>query len=233
MCRGHAQHSHGWTSLIGAIMRHSDPAGRYQTMPDQGLSTSARLPAPRATVDPGAAVEIGEEPPSQHMRPRVIYDAKPGSPLEVDRELYGRLARETGKRTPGRPVRRAPADGPGVAGACRADLPDRRRRGAAGGGSERVEPGEPARAVLGVAHAPAPPGAPHALRPAVVVPAVPQADADDDRRQRPATGATRTAAAVTTCSGRGATRTSTSCSTARSSTSAVTAISCARSRRFT
>src|SRR5215467_12092495 len=33
------------------------------------------------------------------MRPRVIYDAKPGSPLEVDRELYGRLARETGRRT--------------------------------------------------------------------------------------------------------------------------------------
>src|SRR5262244_2733635 len=35
----------------------------------------------------------------RHMRPRVIYDAKPGSPLEVDRELYGRLARETGRRT--------------------------------------------------------------------------------------------------------------------------------------
>ena len=33
------------------------------------------------------------------MRPRVIYDAKPGSPLEIDRELYGRLARETGRRT--------------------------------------------------------------------------------------------------------------------------------------
>ena len=31
--------------------------------------------------------------------PRVIYSAKPGSPLEVDRELYGRLARETGRRT--------------------------------------------------------------------------------------------------------------------------------------
>src|SRR5207245_10684262 len=33
------------------------------------------------------------------MRPRVIYDAKPGSPLEINRELYGRLARETGRRT--------------------------------------------------------------------------------------------------------------------------------------
>src|SRR5262245_56590022 len=31
--------------------------------------------------------------------PRVIYEAKPGSPLEVDRELYGRLGRETGRRT--------------------------------------------------------------------------------------------------------------------------------------
>src|SRR5207249_8962105 len=40
--RGHAQDSHGWTSLIGAIMRHSDPAGRYQTMPDRALSTLAR-----------------------------------------------------------------------------------------------------------------------------------------------------------------------------------------------
>src|SRR5437016_3906136 len=32
-------------------------------------------------------------------RPRVIYAAKPGSPLEVDRELYGRLAGEAGRRT--------------------------------------------------------------------------------------------------------------------------------------
>jgi uncharacterized protein YcgI (DUF1989 family) len=31
-------------------------------------------------------------------RPRVIYEAKPGSPLEVSGELYGRLARETGTR---------------------------------------------------------------------------------------------------------------------------------------
>src|SRR2546425_11108564 len=33
------------------------------------------------------------------MRPRVIYEAKPGSPLEVDRGLYERLARETDRRT--------------------------------------------------------------------------------------------------------------------------------------
>ena len=32
-------------------------------------------------------------------RPRVIYEAKPGSPLEADRDLYTRLARETGRRS--------------------------------------------------------------------------------------------------------------------------------------
>src|SRR6267143_2142559 len=49
---GHAKHSHGWTSLIGAIMLPSDPAGRYQTMFDQDLSTLARLPRANATVEP-------------------------------------------------------------------------------------------------------------------------------------------------------------------------------------
>src|SRR5436190_409296 len=28
-------------------------------------------------------------------RPRVIYEAKPGTPLDVDRKLYGRLAADT------------------------------------------------------------------------------------------------------------------------------------------
>ena len=32
-------------------------------------------------------------------KPRVIYEAKPGSPLDVDRAFYGRLARETHGRT--------------------------------------------------------------------------------------------------------------------------------------
>jgi len=31
--------------------------------------------------------------------PRVIYEPRPGSPLQVDRELYGRLGRETASRT--------------------------------------------------------------------------------------------------------------------------------------
>src|SRR5262249_34789401 len=106
---GHAQDSHGWTSLIGAIMRHSDLAGRYQTMPDRALSTSARPLTSSATSDRGAAREWTKqsggrtrgtaEARATHMRPRVIYDAKPGSPLEVARELYSRLARETGRRT--------------------------------------------------------------------------------------------------------------------------------------
>src|SRR5262249_11157866 len=96
---GHAQDSHGWTSLIGAIMRHSEPAGRYQTMPDRALSTSAHLLTSRATSDRSAALEWTKryrgrtrgtaEARAIQMRPRVIYDAKPGSPLEVDRELYG------------------------------------------------------------------------------------------------------------------------------------------------
>jgi uncharacterized protein len=32
-------------------------------------------------------------------RPRVLYEARPGSPLDVDRKLYGRIAAETGART--------------------------------------------------------------------------------------------------------------------------------------
>jgi uncharacterized protein YcgI (DUF1989 family) len=31
-------------------------------------------------------------------QPRIIYEAKPGMPLYVDRDLYGRIARETGER---------------------------------------------------------------------------------------------------------------------------------------
>lgn len=31
--------------------------------------------------------------------PRVIYQPKPGSYIDVDRELYGRIGRETGNRS--------------------------------------------------------------------------------------------------------------------------------------
>src|SRR5207249_11761890 len=63
-------------------------------------------------------------------------------------------------------------------------LPHRGGRGAAGGGSQRVEPREPSGALLGVAHAAAPPGAPDELRSALVVPALPPADADDHRDRK-------------------------------------------------
>src|SRR5437870_8360838 len=91
-----------------------------------------------------------------------------------DRTAYARRA-----------VRGPPADGPRLADARRPDLPYPRRRGASGGRPQRVESRQPARAVLGVAHAPAPPGPSHDVQPALVVPAVSQADADDDWRQRP------------------------------------------------
>src|SRR5262249_62351305 len=60
--RGHAQDSHGWTSLIGAIMRHSDPAGRYQTMSDRPLSTLTRATTqPEANRGRRRRVEMGSE----------------------------------------------------------------------------------------------------------------------------------------------------------------------------
>src|SRR2546429_121177 len=33
-------------------------------------------------------------------QPRALYDRGPGTPLDVDREFYGRLAREAESRTP-------------------------------------------------------------------------------------------------------------------------------------
>src|SRR4030095_1665569 len=56
----------------------------------------ARLSTVHRTLTCRAPGEGGEDiVPS----PRVIYEPKPGSPLEVDREFYARLARETGSRT--------------------------------------------------------------------------------------------------------------------------------------
>src|SRR4030095_1433377 len=95
---GHAQESHGWTSLIGAIMLHSDPAGRDQTMSDQALSTLARHA--RAECHRGVRRQGGVGgAPHQPPRRQTISAASPGPPLESDRELYGRLAQETGRRT--------------------------------------------------------------------------------------------------------------------------------------
>ena len=85
----------------------------------------------------------------------------------------------------GRALRRPAALGPRVAGARGPDLSYHRRGGAAGRRPQRVEPRQPARALLGGAHPTAPPGAPHDLRPALVVPALPAADAHDHRRHHP------------------------------------------------
>src|SRR5207253_11120720 len=94
-------------------------------------------------------------------RSRALWAARPR-----DRAAYARRA-----------VRGPQADGPRVAGARRPDLPHRRRRGAPGGRPQRVELRKPARAVLGLAHAPTPPGPSHDVQPALLVPAVSQADA--------------------------------------------------------
>src|SRR5205809_7395323 len=56
--------------------------GEYETMP-----------APICQMS--TAAKRGES----MARPRVIYEAKPGSPLEADRDLYTRLERETGRRS--------------------------------------------------------------------------------------------------------------------------------------
>src|SRR5207244_2606134 len=83
-----------------------------------------------------------------------------------------------------RAVRHPAALGAGVAGPGGTDLSHRGGRGAAGGGPQRLESRQPARALLGVALAPAPSGAREHLRPAVVVPALPAPAADDHRRAR-------------------------------------------------
>src|SRR5262249_32275575 len=113
--RGHAQDSHGWTSLIGAIMRHSDPAGRYQTMPDRPLSTLARATAhTESSRGRGAVLEWTSK----------VTEARPTHAPPSDLRREARLAargrpravRPTGARDrapePGRPLRRTEANGP-------------------------------------------------------------------------------------------------------------------------
>src|SRR4030095_13190761 len=60
---------------------------RYETMAPARLSTAHRLPVRWAGRRGGGAA----------APPRVIYEAKPGSPLEVDRAFYGRVAADTGR----------------------------------------------------------------------------------------------------------------------------------------
>ena len=117
-------------------------------------------------------------------QPHVIYQAKPGSALDVDRDFYGAAGARARQAGAGRAIRHPATLGTGVAGAGRPDLPHRGHRGAPGGGPQRVEPEQSARALLGVAIPPAAPGARVDLRSAVVVPALPAADAHDHRRHR-------------------------------------------------
>ena len=117
-------------------------------------------------------------------QPHVIYQAKPGSALDVNRDFYARLAPERGKRElvdrfviPRRSGRAWPVragqifrivavEGPQVADLNVWSLSNPRERFWA----SRI--------------APAPPGARVDLRSAVVVPALPAADAHDHRRHR-------------------------------------------------
>ena len=118
-------------------------------------------------------------------RPRVIYEAKPGSPLRSQPRAL-RAPRPRGDKQPPRGARcRAEAHGLRLAGAGGSAHAHCRRRGLAGRRSQRVEPRKPARALLGLTHATAPSGASLDVRPAVVVPALPPADADDHRGQHP------------------------------------------------
>ena len=164
-------------------------------------------------------------------KPRVIYEAKPGSPIAVDRAVLRPPGRARPLADPGRAVRgaRCARAAPGRSG--RPALPHRRGGGAAGRRLQRVEPPQPARALLGRAHQAAPSRARHDLRPPLVLPAVPPADADDHQRHDPLRARRGRRRAATTCSAPAAIRTCTSCSTARTSISAATRTWCARSRR--
>src|SRR5262245_44256363 len=81
-----------------------------------------------------------------------------------------------------RAIRRPQALGPGVAGSGRSALPHRGRGGAAGRRPQRVEPRQPARAVLGGQDQAAPPGACHHLRSALVLPSLSPAHAHHHQR---------------------------------------------------
>jgi len=117
-------------------------------------------------------------------KPRVIYEPKPGSPLAVDRPFYDRLADETRSRTlveqfvvpmrsgrawpvrAGQLFRIVAVEGPQVADFNAWNLGHPRER-------------------FWAARQAAPPRARHHARPAVVLPAVPPADAHDHQRHDP------------------------------------------------
>ena len=116
--------------------------------------------------------------------PRVIYRPKAGSPIDVEREFYGRLGRDTESRSLVEqfvvPIRSGKA-WPVMAGQ---NMPHRRGGRGAGGRLQRVEPEQSPGTVLGGPHQAAAPGPRHHVRPTVVMSPVPAADAYHYRRHR-------------------------------------------------
>ena len=160
--------------------------------------------------------------------PRVIYEAKPGSPIAVDRPFYDRLATETRSRTlverfvipmrsgrawpvrAGQLFRIVAVEGPQVAdfNAWNLDNPRERFWAARTKQLHRAHVTTYDRLWSCLPY----------LRPMLTI-------TNDSIRY----GATRTGRAVTTCSAPAATRTCTRCSTARTSISPATRTWCARS----
>ena len=109
--------------------------------------------------------------------PRVIYQPKPGSPIDVDREFYGRLGQETELRSLVEqfvvPIRSGRA-WPVLAGQiCRVVVVE----GAQVADFNAWNLTQPPRTVLGGTHQAAAPGPRDQIRPAVVVSSVPATNA--------------------------------------------------------
>jgi uncharacterized protein YcgI (DUF1989 family) len=114
--------------------------------------------------------------------PRVIYDAKPGSPLAVDHAFYARLARQPPSPTLVHRFICAHALGPGLR--CGRQLSASWREGpqVADFNAWNLDN----RAAHAWASAPSsPPRARHHLRPALVLPALPPAHAHHHQRHHP------------------------------------------------
>ena len=116
--------------------------------------------------------------------PRVIYRPKAGSPIDVDREFYGRLGRDTESRSLVEqfvvPIRSGKA-WPVMAGQlCRIVVVEGAQVADFNAWNLKQSPGT----VLGGPHQAAAPGPRHHVRPAVVMSPVPASDAYHYRRHR-------------------------------------------------
>ena len=160
--------------------------------------------------------------------PRVIYIPKPGSPIDVDRDFYGRLGQETDSRSLVDKFRGADTVRQGLAGDGGPDMPHRRRRRRTGGRLQRLEPEQPQGALLG-RRAPNSFTAPTSPSSTGCGRACPTCGpCSPSPATRWTMGWTRTAPDAMICWARAATRTSTRCSTARTSTTAATPTLCGR-----